>query len=97
MKYDPELDTMPGPTLLIISLILFLQKNFTKPPVSLEGQLLWREFFYTAAAGIPNFHKMEGNSVCAQVPWDNNTEYLEAWKHVSNTFRSVCTKELDSV
>lgn len=25
------------------------QSKFSKPPVSLEGQLLWREFFYTAS------------------------------------------------
>ncbi|XP_072015096.1 cryptochrome-1-like [Amphiura filiformis] len=57
------------------------KKNYTKPPVSLEGQLLWREFFYTAAAGTPNFHQMVDNPVCLQLPWDNNTEFLEAWKY----------------
>ncbi|XP_070532394.1 cryptochrome-1-like isoform X2 [Ptychodera flava] len=59
-----------------------LLKNKTKctqPPVSLTGQLLWREFFYAAAAGTPNFDKMEGNPICLQVPWDNNTEFLNAW------------------
>ncbi|XP_038063798.1 cryptochrome-2-like [Patiria miniata] len=56
------------------------KKNHSKPPVSLHGQLLWREFFYTVAATTPNFHKMEGNPVCLQVPWDTNQEYLQAWK-----------------
>lgn len=55
------------------------QKNYTKPPVSLHGQLLWREFFYTAAAGTPNFHQMKGNPVSLQIPWDDNKEYLDAW------------------
>ncbi|CAI5645935.1 unnamed protein product [Oreochromis niloticus] len=50
------------------------------PPVSLHGQLLWREFFYTASLGIPNFNKMEGNSVCTQVDWDTNPDYLAAWR-----------------
>ncbi|KAK6467990.1 cryptochrome-2-like isoform X1 [Huso huso] len=52
----------------------------SEPPVSLHGQLLWREFFYTAGAGIPNFHRMEGNSVCVQVDWDTNEEHLAAWR-----------------
>ncbi|KAG8568164.1 hypothetical protein GDO81_013907 [Engystomops pustulosus] len=58
-------------------------KKHSSPPVSLHGQLLWREFFYTAGAGIPNFNKMEGNSVCVQVDWDENKDYLEAWREVS--------------
>ncbi|XP_054283598.1 cryptochrome-2-like [Macrosteles quadrilineatus] len=53
----------------------------SKPPVSLMGQMYWREFYYTVAAGTPNFDQMVDNPVCAQVPWDNNPEYLEAWAH----------------
>ena len=30
--------------------------------MSLIGQLLWREFYYVAAAGTPNFDKMEGKN-----------------------------------
>ena len=30
----------------------------TKPPVSLMGQLLWREFFYTCSVGMENFDKV---------------------------------------
>lgn len=37
------------------------------PPPSLFGQLLWREFFYTAATNNPNFDRMEGNPICVQV------------------------------
>ena len=51
--------------------------------MSLHGQLLWREFFYTVGAGTPNFNKMVGNPACIQVDWDTNKEYLEAWKYVS--------------
>ncbi len=32
--------------------------RYTKPPVSLEGQLIWREFFYTCSAFTPNFDRM---------------------------------------
>ncbi|KAK1156057.1 cryptochrome-2-like [Acipenser oxyrinchus oxyrinchus] len=57
-------------------------KQHSEPPVSLHGQLLWREFFNMAGAGIPNFHRMEGNSVCVQVDWDTNEEHLVAWREV---------------
>lgn len=52
----------------------------TKPPVSLEGQLLWREFFYANAATIPNYSQMKGNPICKQIDWIENEEYLNAWK-----------------
>ena len=46
---------------------LYKGSKHSQPPVSLHGQLLWREFFYTVGYGTPNFDKMEGNSVCRQV------------------------------
>ncbi|CAB3242988.1 unnamed protein product [Arctia plantaginis] len=49
------------------------------PPVSLLGQLMWREFYYTAGAGTKNFDKMVGNPVCTQIPWGKNDEHLKAW------------------
>ena len=48
-----------------------------QPPVSLVGQLLWREFYYCVGAFTPNFDKMEGNPICVQVDWDENEEYLK--------------------
>ena len=72
---------------------LFLLQKHSQPPVSLHGQLLWREFFYTVGDGTPNFDKMEGNPVCRQIPWDKNEEYLEAWTHVSHVL-SVSESEL---
>lgn len=51
----------------------------SEPPVSLLGQLMWREFYYTAGAGTENFDKMVGNSVCTQIPWGKNDEHLKAW------------------
>lgn len=62
--------------------------------MSLHGQLLWREFFYTASLGIPNFNKMEGNSVCTQVDWDKNTEYLAAWREVPSLYSCCAMKKL---
>ncbi|KAK6320020.1 hypothetical protein J4Q44_G00091270 [Coregonus suidteri] len=54
-------------------------KKNSSPPLSLYGQLLWREFFYTTATNNPCFDKMEGNLVCVQIPWDRNPEALAKW------------------
>uniref|UniRef100_A0A671SY89 Cryptochrome-2-like n=1 Tax=Sinocyclocheilus anshuiensis TaxID=1608454 RepID=A0A671SY89_9TELE len=51
----------------------------SSPPLSLFGQLLWREFFYTAGTNNPNFDRMEGNPICVQIPWDHNPEALAKW------------------
>jgi hypothetical protein len=56
------------------------QKDHSKPPQSLLGQLLWREFFYTVGAATPNFHRMEGNPLCKKIPWGNSAELVGAWK-----------------
>lgn len=55
-------------------------KNHSKPPVSLEGQLLFREYFYFMGAHTENFDKMKENSNCRQIPWDDNEEFLQAWR-----------------
>ena len=62
---------------------VFKGNKHSQPPVSLHGQLLWREFFYTVAAVTPNFDRMVGNSVCKQIPWKSNPEHLAAWREVS--------------
>ena len=75
--------SIPITYIVSLKLLLILQaKKHSNPPVSLHGQLLWREFFFTAAYGTPNFNKMEGNRVCLQVPWDNNPEFVKAWAEV---------------
>ena len=51
-----------------------------KPPTSLHGQLLWREFFTMTGSVTPNFDKMVGNPICRQIDWDTNPEYLAAWE-----------------
>jgi len=57
------------------------------PPLSLHGQLLWREFFYCAATKNPNFDRMQGNPICVQIPWDKNVEALAKWANVSELLR----------
>ncbi|XP_063800391.1 cryptochrome-2 isoform X2 [Pseudophryne corroboree] len=54
-------------------------KKNSPPPLSLYGQLLWREFFYTAATNNPKFDQMEGNPICVQIPWDRNSAALAKW------------------
>ncbi|XP_073827020.1 (6-4)-photolyase [Musca autumnalis] len=64
-----------------LSAILKANPKHSKPPVSLMGQLYWREFYYTAATAEPNFDRMIGNSVCMQIPWQVNDSHLEAWTY----------------
>eukprot|EP00960_Hanusia_phi_P025017 736248-Hanusia_phi.AAC.2 len=55
----------------------------TQPPVSLEGQLLWREFYYVCSVATPNYERMEGNPICRQIPWGSDQKHEEfflAWK-----------------
>ncbi|CAI9281293.1 unnamed protein product [Lactuca saligna] len=61
-------------------------KNHTSPPVSLIGQLLWRDFFYTVGFGTPNFDRMRGNTICKQIPWNDDDELLAAWRDARTGF-----------
>ncbi|KAE8896739.1 Cryptochrome-2 [Phytophthora fragariae] len=49
--------------------ILQRHKNPSTPPVSLEGQLLWREFYHCHGHANPYFDKMEESPTCLQVDW----------------------------
>ena len=55
-------------------------KQSSKPPVSLRGQLLWREFFYFVGANTPNFDQMEENPICKQIPWEEDATKVAAWE-----------------
>nr|BAA12067.1 photolyase [Drosophila melanogaster] len=61
--------------------IIKRQPKHSQPPVSLIGQLMWREFYYTVAAAEPNFDRMLGNVYCMQIPWQEHPDHLEAWTH----------------
>ncbi|KAM4743813.1 cryptochrome circadian regulator 5 isoform 2-T3 [Anableps anableps] len=65
---------------------VYRDRKHSNPPVSLHGQLLWREFFYTCSVGIPNFDKMKENPVCVKVDWDTNPQYLAAWREARTGF-----------
>jgi cryptochrome len=49
--------------------VLAKHRGHTQPPVSLVGQLFWRELYYLSAYATPNFDRMLGNPICLQVPW----------------------------
>ena len=55
--------------------------NHSKPPESLHGQLLFREWFYLCAYKTPYFDKMVKNENCKQIEWGTNPEYLKAWEN----------------
>jgi len=81
-----KLDTLYD-TFLFLFVFTFLQvKKNSSPPLSLYGQLLWREFFYTAATNNPRFDKMEGNPICVRIPWDKNPEALAKWAEAKTGF-----------
>ncbi|XP_070580073.1 cryptochrome-1-like [Ptychodera flava] len=61
-------------------------KKKQNPPMSLHGQLLWREFFYTAATNNSNFDRMIDNPICVQIPWDKNHQYVYKWAEAKTGF-----------
>ncbi|XP_046393096.1 cryptochrome-1-like isoform X1 [Ischnura elegans] len=65
---------------------LYQKIKKARPPLSLHGQILWREFFYCAATQNPNFDKMAGNPICVQIPWDKNQEALAKWANGQTGF-----------
>ena len=58
------------------------QVKLGDPPISLYGQLLWREFFFTVAANNPHFDRMATNPMCLQIPWRKSPERLQKWEEV---------------
>ncbi|XP_063072027.1 cryptochrome circadian regulator 4 isoform X2 [Engraulis encrasicolus] len=61
-------------------------KNHSLPPVSLQGQALWREFFYTVASATPNFTRMVGNPICLQIDWYDDPLALKKWRTAQTGF-----------
>lgn len=61
---------------------LYRKMKNAVPPLSLHGQVLWREFFYCAATKNSNFDRMLGNPICVQIPWDKNPKALAKWANV---------------
>lgn len=75
-----DLDVYPSTKQFYHSLHdLYLKIKGEPAPMSTFGQILWREFFYTAATKNANFDKILGNPICVQIPWDSNPKALALW------------------
>ena len=56
-------------------------KTRSKPPVSLHGQLLWRDLNNLMAHDVgAQWNSMEGNKHCRSIPWDDDPLLLKLWK-----------------
>jgi cryptochrome len=58
----------------------------TAPPVSLHGQLLWREWFTMCSHVVPNFDRIAGNPLCRQIAWDADADKVAAWREARTGF-----------
>eukprot|EP00166_Cyanidium_caldarium_P005521 ctg_675.g328 len=68
-----------------------------RPPVSLIGQLWWREFFTTVAYATSGFHSMKENRLCRQIPWSADAEeQYRAWEggRTGHPFIDACMVQL---
>ena len=53
----------------------------TVPPVSIHGQILFREMFYLLSRSVSNWDKDSGNSQCKEIAWGElNQGLLDAWE-----------------
>eukprot|EP00624_Nannochloropsis_granulata_P004169 evm.model.NODE_30997_length_5230_cov_21.084322.2 len=88
-----------SPRLFYHSLSSVLAKHkgpHTQPPVSLVGQMLWREFYYLHGHATKNYDKMVGNPICRQIPWGQEKELLAAWEEgrTGYPFIDACMNQL---
>ena len=89
MTFENELKV---PNLKLRKIWKTAMKSESIKPVSLMGQLMWREFCHCAAAAEPNFDKMVENKICRQIPRRYNEDSLNAmgtWKDRLSIYRST--------
>lgn len=61
---------------------IYKTRAHTQPPMSLHGQLYFREWFYLLSNITPNFHQMKGNPICKQIKWGKyDEEKVKRWKY----------------
>ena len=52
----------------------------TAPPVSIHGQILFREMFYLLSRSVENWDQEFGNSQCKEIEWGElDHELLDSW------------------
>lgn len=54
-----------------------MKGKHSQAPVSLEGQIMFRDFFHCAQTGTPNFQRIRGNPLCKFLDWDLINQYDE--------------------
>ena len=53
----------------------------TVPPVSIHGQILFREMFYLLSESVENWDQDSGNSQCKEIEWgETDHAMLESWE-----------------
>lgn len=74
----------------------------SKPPVSLDGQMLWRDFnnliAFSANEEVPgSWNQIEGNKYCRPIPWSKDPTLLKAWKEGKTGYPWIdaCMRQLD--
>jgi cryptochrome len=69
----------------------------SQPPVSLHGQILWRDFnnLMAHSAGA-TWSRIEGNPYCRPVPWDYDEDMIQKWKKGETGYPWIdaCMKQL---
>ena len=65
---------------------IYAGRAHTQPPVSLHGQLMWREYFYAVSAHTVHFDRMAGNPLCRAIAWDRSAAALQAWAEARTGF-----------
>lgn len=75
----------------------------SKPPVSLHGQMLWRDFnnliAHSANMETPgSWGQMKDNKYCREIPWSKNERFLNAWKRAETGYPWIdaCMTQLRS-
>lgn len=78
--------------------IMFIQLKFPLRPgptqVTLEGQLMWREFFYCYACGTPGFDSQKQNPGCKQIDWRLRAEVYDSHPEQHHQ-GAIVTKDAD--
>mmetsp|Transcript_18028 Transcript_18028/g.45096 ORF Transcript_18028/g.45096 Transcript_18028/m.45096 type:complete len:620 (+) Transcript_18028:220-2079(+) len=68
------------------------------PPMSLHGQLLFREMFYVLSFVTPNWDQPENNAMCKPIAWAKKDEkLLKAWEtgHTGYPFIDALMRQLN--
>ena len=67
--------------------IIYLGSDYTKPPESLHGQLLFREMFYLLSRSVSNWDSDSDNIMCKTIEWgEYDKEKMDAWESGSTGF-----------